>query len=209
MARRVRDMAGRDVPSIRHWPDPGPLYRGFEGGREQSTGDDWAPLWAAVRAMDPEPSMVVIDPASSTLDGVSVNESGPVRAFMGALAREANAAGCGVLVVAHDTKAARAAAGESGDPGPGAVAGSATWTDAARGVLYLSWKGKLADRDTDRRRELRCVKANYARSGWTVSLDERIKGGRFEGFEVAGTGTAAGNYAKASRGDGFNESPPR
>ena len=82
--------------------------------------------------MVPTSSMVVIDPASAALDSVSMNESGPVRAFMGALAREAKAAGCGVLVVAHDTKAARNAARDGGDRGAGAVAGSATWFDAPR-----------------------------------------------------------------------------
>ena len=185
MAARLQHMdPNADSPEIRrrllHWPNPGPLYCGFEGGRERGPGTDWPALWAAVRAMDPAPSMVVIDPASSALDGVSMNEGGPVRAFMGALAGEAKAAGCGVLLVAHDTKAARNAARDGDDPGAGAVAGSATWFDAARGVLYMSGKSD------DGRRELRCLKANYGRSGWTVSLAERFdSAGRFAGFEPA------------------------
>ena len=195
MAARARSIAGRDPDpaGILHWPDPGPLYRGFEGGREQGPGDNWAPLWAAVRAMDPAPSMVVIDPASAALDGVSMNEGGPVRAFMGALAGEAKAAGCGVLVVAHDTKASRDAVQGGDAPGAGAVAGSATWFDTPRGVLHLS-----RAKDDDGARELRCIKANYGRSGWAVNLDERIEGGRFAGFEPAphtGLSAKAGLYA--------------
>ena len=63
------------------------------------------------------------------------------------------------------------------DPGAGAVAGSATWYDAARGVLYMA-------RDGDRR-SLRCIKANYGRSGWSVDLHERLDmNGRFCGFEA-------------------------
>ena len=201
MAARLEHMAanvesetsGSGLSKVQHWPNPGPLYVGFEGGREQGPSADWAPLWAAVRAMDPHPSMVVIDPASAALDGVSVNEGGPVRAFMGALALEAKAARCGVLVVAHDTKAARNLAKEGDDAGAGAVAGSATWFDVPRGVLYLSRTGD------DGARELRCLKANYGRSGWTVSLAERFESaGRFVGFEPApltGLAAKAAQYA--------------
>ena len=193
MAARMRRMAGddADLAPIHHWPDPGPLYVGFEGGRsETGHGAEWTPLWAAVRAMDPAPSMVVIDPASAALNGLSMNEGGSVRAFMGALAREAKAARCGVLVVAHDTKAARNAAVAGDDPGAGAVAGSATWFDAPRGVLYMTRKGD------DPRRELRCLKANYGRSGWTVNLDERFDDtGRFVGFEVASLAAKAARHA--------------
>ncbi len=64
------------------------------------------------------------------------------------------------------------------DPGAGAVAGSATWFDAARGVLYLS-------RDADGRRRLDCLKANHGASGWSVPIRARISAcGRFEGFEA-------------------------
>ena len=186
IAHRLSALPGPDLNPARipHWPDPGPLYVGFEGGREQGQGPgpDWQALWAAVRAMAPAPSMVVIDPASAALADVSMNESGPVRAFMGALAREATAARCGVLVVAHSTKADR----ETDEPGPGAVAGSATWFDAARGVLRLSWKAtKQEDRETNRRRVLRCIKANYGRSGWFVTLCEQSGRGGFGGFDVA------------------------
>ena len=159
MAARVRGIAGsgRDTDRILYWPDPGPLYIGFEGGREQGPGP----------------------------------------------AREAKAAGCGVLIVAHDTKAARNAVKEGDTPGAGAVAGSATWFDAPRGVLYLSRKGD------DGARELQCIKANYGRSGWAVNLAEKFDGGgRFVGFEDTDAKAKAAAYAKET-GGGYNKPPPR
>ena len=61
-----------------------------------------------------------------------------MRAFLRALTAETSAAGAGVLLVAHDTKAARNAAARGEDPGAGVVAGSAAWYDGARGVLVLA-----------------------------------------------------------------------
>ena len=119
-----------------------------------------------------------------------------MRAFMGALAREATAAGCGVLVVAHSTKADR----EANGAGPGAVAGAATWFDAARGVLRLSWKATTQEgRGTDRRRELRCIKANYGRSGWAVPLCEKPGRSGFGGFVVATGGAPDGDGRERAR----------
>ena len=85
----------------------------------------------------------------------------------------------GVLVVAHDTKAARNEAKASGEPGAGAVAGSAQWFDAARGVLYLHADPHVADC-----RIVECIKANHGRRGWGARLREVTgKDGRFSGFE--------------------------
>ena len=114
---------------------------------------------------------------------------------MGALAREATAAGCGVLVVAHSTKADR----ETDAAGPGAVAGAATWFDAARGVLRLSWEAKQEDRETNRRRVLRCIKANYGRSGWAVPLCEKPGRSGFDGFDVATGGAPDGDGRERAR----------
>ena len=177
IAARVSRMQPSGFPSGIHvWPDPGPLFVGDDRGAAAPSAS-WPGLWDAIRSV--KPSMVVVDPASAALDGVSLNDSGPVRAIMRALAVEATAAACGVLVVAHDTKAARNEARAGNDPGAGAVAGSATWFDAARGVLYMTREGDSA-------RELRCIKANYGRSGWHVTLDERTDPrGRFVGFTPA------------------------
>ena len=51
--------------------------------------------------------------------------TGPARTFLRLLSQEAATAGCGVLLVAHDTKSARNLAMAGQDPGAGAVAGSA------------------------------------------------------------------------------------
>ena len=123
------------------------------------------------------PRLVVIDPVSVALADVSTSETGPVRAFLRAVTAEATAARAGVLLVAHDTKAARDAARKGEDPGAGAVAGSAAWYDGARGVLALSRTGDD--------RLLRCVKANYGRHRLGARLVERTgPGGAFRGLEL-------------------------
>ena len=133
-------------------PDPTPLWMaaGDRGG-ESHHGAQWDALWRAVRDLGAR--LVVIDPVSAALADVSTTETGPVRAFLRALTAEAAAVGAGVLLVAHDTKAARNAAARGEDPGAGVVAGSAAWFDGARGVLSLA-RDTLSDD-----RLLECVKA--------------------------------------------------
>ncbi len=117
-------------------------------------------VWQAVR--DIRPVLIVIDPVSAALHGASVSEPGPVRDFIGGMARDAAAMGAdapAILLVAHDTKAARQQVAKN-EPdaalGADAIAGSATWYDAARGVLYLYPDAGNADR-----RSLVCIKSNY------------------------------------------------
>lgn len=182
---RVLRMNNGQVPSgLRYFPEPGPLFVGTDRGTV-GPAPDWPRLWHAVR--EHNPSIVIVDPTSAALAGVNSNDSAPVRAFMRALALEAERSQCGILLVAHDNKQARVSAGAGNDPGPGAVAGSATWFDAARAVLSLT----RPDADgTDR--ELRCLKANYGVTGWRVRLRERTSaGGRFVGFESAPEPSAA------------------
>ena len=58
------------------------------------------------------------------------------------------------------------------------MAGSATWFDAARGVLHMTRENG--------KRKLECIKANHGQTGWTVELHERFEtNGRFKGFERA------------------------
>ena len=161
---RIQRMSPKSFPRRIHvCPDPEPLFVG-NNWTVAHPGTNWHNLWTSIRALGA--SLVVIDPASAALEGVNLNDSGPVRAFMRALAKEATAAECGVLMVAHDTKSSRNQANAGEDPGAGAVAGSATWFDAARSVLYLSRRG-------DGARVLSCLKANHGRTGWTVTLRER------------------------------------
>ena len=187
MHARLHAVAGRAASHAIHcWPDPAPLFVAGEGpGRgDARPASHWAPLWAAVRAINP--TLVVIDPVSAALAGASMSEGSPVRAFMRELAREAHSAKAAVLLVAHDTKAARDLVRAGDDPGAGAVAGSATWYDAARGVLYMT-------RDGDKR-TLKCIKANYGQSGWTVNLRERLtQHGRFGGFVANAEHAVAGS----------------
>ena len=71
------------------------------------------------------PSLVIVDPVSAALADADTSQTGPARTFLGLLSQEAATAGCGVLLVAHDTKSARNLAMAGQDPGAGAVAGSA------------------------------------------------------------------------------------
>lgn len=140
-------------------PDPHPLMTANEDRPgEARRADGWRSLWDRIAARGP--ALVIVDPASAALAGVNQNDGATVRRFVRALATEAARGGFGVLLVAHSTKAAR----YGGDPGPGAVAGSGQWWDAARGVLFMRGHGPG-------RAALECVKANHGPTGWAVTLE--------------------------------------
>ena len=190
IAHRLQWMNNDTVPSaIRLWPDPEPLWVTGEGGAvHHYTG--WNELWSAVHRADPR--LVVIDPVSAIFADVSTTETGPVRAFLRALARKAAPdengwSGCGVLLVAHDTKSARDAIRRGEDPGAGVVAGSAAWYDGTRGVLSLMRDPNVGSTD----RLLECVKANYGRIGWGARLRERRAGAAYRGLKLAARLTRA------------------
>ena len=185
IAHRLRWINENAVPPGLHlWPDPEPLWvAASDRGGESHAGNQWDALWREIRAIGAR--LVVVDPVSAALADVSTTETGPVRAFLRALTREAapdEAAGwqgCGVLLVAHDTKAARNALARGEDPGAGVVAGSAAWYDGARGVLSLMRVPIGEDR------LLECVKANYGRTGWGARLTERTgHDGAYRGLEL-------------------------
>ena len=176
-----------DPPADLHlWPDPAPLWMAGDGG-ESHPGAQWDALWRAVR--DVGARLVVIDPVSAALADVSTHETGPVRSFLRELTAEATAAGAGVLLVAHDTKAARTAASRGEDPGAGVVAGSAAWYDGARGVLSLVRDPVTESND----RLLTCIKSNYGRTGWGARLVERLGpgGAAFHGLMLGSRLTRA------------------
>ena len=186
IALRLKWINGNAVPPGLHlWPDPEPLWvAAADRGGESHAGNQWDALWREIRAIGAR--LVVVDPVSAALADVSTTETGPVRAFLRALTREAAPdedagwRGCGVLLVAHDTKAARNALARGEDPGAGVVAGSAAWYDGARGVLSLMRVPIGEDR------LLECVKANYGRTGWGARLAERTDtGGAYRGLELA------------------------
>ncbi|MDE0023400.1 MAG: AAA family ATPase [Spirochaetaceae bacterium] len=182
IAHRLAWMNGGAVPAVHIVPDPAPLWMAAADlGGESHAGPQWDALWRTVRTIGVR--LLVIDPVSAALADVSTSETGPVRAFLRALTREAAPAdgwpGCGVLLIAHDTKTARDAAAKGEDPGAGIVAGSAAWYDGARGVLSLARDPRSDDR------LLQCVKANYGRTGWGARLIERTDtGGAFRGLTL-------------------------
>ena len=117
----------------------------------------WAALWTAVEMI--KPSLIIVDPLSAALEGVSVNEGSAVRRLMAAVADASDRFDVGIVFVAHDTKAARAETKRGGDPGAGAVAGSGVWFDAARAVIYLFTNSETNER------LLQALKVNNGRAG--------------------------------------------
>lgn len=106
-----------------------------------------------------QPSLVVIDPAGSALEGAAQGESQPVRAFVRAVERESRNGRWGTLVVAHDNKTHCNTVSSGGYLNSGAVSGSAAWIDAARAILFLRTI-------SNKRRLLTALKANYGTRGW-------------------------------------------
>ncbi len=145
----IADMAG--------WP----LFGVAPGGRWGDHPEPlpaWSVTWRYIGDLEPRPRLVVIDPVGEAFAANS-NELAGVRAFYGTLRKAAETAECGVLLVSHSTKEDRS----KDRPTPGAVAGSAAWTDAARGVLTLDRES--TDPDNPKPNDLfklRLVKANYA-----------------------------------------------
>ena len=191
--RRMQQTSAAD--GIHVFPHPLPLWVASGSNRGASMAADWwADLWQYVREV--QARLLVIDPASAALADTDVSQTGPVRQFLRALTFEAEPADCGVLIVAHSTKAARTAAQAGEDPGAGVVAGSAAWYDGARGVLTLE-----PHKDVRNLRVLSCVKANYGRTGWGCILHEvEIDGGGFAGLDVEATLADVGGWRKDEQG---------
>ena len=148
----VLHMAGRAL----FGPAAGELY-----GARPGTLPGWAHVWDEASRIGAR--LVVIDPALSAYVG-DANAAAPVRDFYSALTEAAEAARCGVLLVAHSRKDARR--DNTPDPfDPGNVAGSTHWTDAARGVLTLTWKKDA------KARVLAVAKANYGPSRILTAVD--------------------------------------
>lgn len=167
--------AGVDLGAIAIVADPAPLWAPMAGG---GSGADVTPAFdaLAVLARQLRPSLIVIDPVSAAVGGVNLNEGGAARACMRSLVTLSTDTGAGVLLVAGARDTARDTARA---PGGGAVAGSAQWFDAARGVLYLR-----RDAAGERTLRLQCLKY-HGRAGWDKTLREVMSGDRFQGFTAA------------------------
>ena len=129
----------------------------------------WPQLWEDIKAA--RPFLVIVDPVSAALADADTSQTGPARTFLREVSQEAATAGCGVLLVAHDTKSARNLAMAGQDPGAGAVAGSAAWYDGARGVLTL-----VPDPAARGSRLLVAIKANYGRDRMGSAFDGAVRG---------------------------------
>jgi len=186
---------------LRGWP-----LHGVQAGRHQLDRPDrleaWEPVWGQVA--EHRPDVVLLDPAASAYVG-SENSVPFVRLFLDELYERAVSMRCGILLLAHSTKSGRGRGKDAGDEA-GRIAGSAAWTDAARGALWMGrperpdqcGSGSPEERDWFRKRVLTCEKANHA-SRFSAHLSEqwtlpgREQAQRFLGFEEAegGCGPAA------------------
>ena len=166
----VIGMAGRPL----YGPDSsrGTFYAARPGPLE-----GWDDLWRGAELIGAR--LVVIDPVSSAYVG-EANAAAPVREFLAAVTEQAKALKCGVLLIAHSTKAARAKGPDDEPYDPGLVAGSSHWTDGARGVLTLGM-------GRDGERVLRIAKCNYGPSYLRCTLSaERDQAREICGFSNAG-----------------------
>ena len=153
----------------------------------------WAHLWDSVAEV--KPSLVIIDPALDSYVG-EANRAESVREYMTALAVEANTPGreCGVLLLAHSRKDARAKGADIYDPGQ--VSGSGAWHDAARGVLTLTGRGDD--------RTLAVTKANWGRAYVQLALNPLAEErGAPVGFNAGPLG-----WVPQEDADADNEAPP-
>ena len=185
-----------------------PLFLQPVGASENSMpcrSRQWREVWDTVR--QDSPSLVIIDPIAEAYRSAGYSVSG-VRSFIAALRKEAQEGKFGILLLAHSTKAARSKEADPFDPGQ--VAGSASWTDAVRGVLSLRWtesEGKIDKAQLDwtenekgiHRVDLRCAKANYGASRWTETLRSE-KGGAWT--QAESSTAQAGRKAHEAFGNG-------
>ena len=119
--------------------------------------------------------LLIVDPATAALEGVSVSESSPVRQFYTALQKHARDKKYGILIVAHTNKGERG--NDDGGSGyrPNIIAGSATWWDGARGVISMSklsvpHEGNEERITLDDYRVITLQKSNYGETGINVLL---------------------------------------
>jgi len=136
---------------------------------------------------------VVVDPVLAAFNGDDTRVSA-VRSFLDAVRQEAEPLGAGVLMIAHTTKAARKTQDDGSDPG--AVSGSAAWTDAARAALLLSREG---DGDLWR---LDSIKANHSPTV-KLSLCAQYQDDGLGGFELATADQDGKSPTTSANRDGY------
>lgn len=168
-----------------------PLFGPDDAGGAPKPLRGWSDLWKAARKI--KPCMIVIDPVAAAFVGDG-NTAGPVRDFLGKIAKEASTVQTGVLLLAHSTKSARRQREtdlyEPFDPGQ--VSGSSQWTDGARGALTLTWRPEKYGGGPGKRM-LAIAKANYGRAHVVVPVEVVRAGSKDKetenaivGFKAAG-----------------------
>ena len=96
-------------------PDAPALFRPDESRNGAIPGPAFMGLRELVDQV--RPTLVVVDPVSAAAGAVGLNDAAGARAIMRAFADLSADTGAGVLVIAHDTKAARALAKSGESPG--------------------------------------------------------------------------------------------
>ena len=203
--------------------NPAPLYGMDRQTRTWQPLEAWRPTWDGIAAC--KPGLVVIDTGPKAMHGETLDPAAII-GFLQEIEREARQGAFGVLVTAHDTKAARDSARRGDTVDAGVIAGSAQWHDSPRGVLHLTKEGA-----GDSPRILEAVKCSYGRDGWGARLevfyndkgqyaglqlqDLLDEAGIAEAREVLKTGTTSGQTTRSARnGSGKGRladpaSPPR
>ncbi len=114
------------------------------------------------KAKEVKPKLIVIESAADVFGGIEFDR-GQARQFIQLLRRLAISAGGAAVILLQHPSVAGLAEGQG-------RSGSTGWRNSARSMLYLSsMKHKEDDPDGDLR-ELRVVKANYARDGESVKI---------------------------------------
>ena len=157
--------------------NPAPLYRPGRQTRTWLRSEMWQPTWDGIATC--KPSLVVIDTGPKAMLGETLDPAAII-GFLQEVEREARAGNFGVLITAHDTKAARDSARRGDTLDAGVIAGSAQWHDSPRGVLHLTKEGP-----GDSPRLLEAVKCSYGRDGWGARLSVRHNNGHYAGLELA------------------------
>ena len=152
--------------------DPSEIWELDKDGRGME-GQYWRDFWGLVEEFSY--NLIVIDNVEACLASMDIYQSGPVRAFVRALQREARRLQCGVLFIAHPTKEATKAI-RQGEITPGIVAGSGAFWHASRCVMAL-W-------ETDANSAiLEIVKNNHGPCGWGVELRRgKVVDGAWQGW---------------------------
>lgn len=141
--------------------------------------EGWRYLWRAADRV--KPNLIIIDPVSAAYVGEG-NATAQVREFMTLLATEAHEHGCGVLLIAHSTKATRTTKANPFDAGM--VSGSAAWVDSARAAISMTRREVGEDS-----RRLAVAKANYGPARLVNDITmRRDNTGAPVGFESAPEG---------------------